>query len=67
MAEALTDLEQGCEPPKEIEKFLNGKFIKVGGDRVGYTYKGDWKWTTFGTQRYSQESRDWAKAYAEAE
>ena len=46
---------------------MNGKFVKVGGARAGFCYHGQWKWTTYSTQRYSAEQMEMAKAYAEEE
>ena len=45
MAEILIEIESAKEDQLGIEKFLNGKYIKVGTNRVGFTYKGEWQWT----------------------
>ena len=45
MAEVLADIEATMTSPSKIVKFLKGKFINVGGQRVGHTMKGEWKWT----------------------
>lgn len=67
MEDILTDIEQGRPDTVEIEKVMNGKYIKVGGRRAGYIYKGEWKWTAWATERYNEETRDMAKAYAEGD
>ena len=67
MAEVLNEIEQGLANPQEVQKYLNGKFIKVGGNRVGYTFKGEWKWTTWAIGRYSAEAMEMAKGYAEGD
>ena len=50
-----------------MEVFRNGKFVKVGGTRVGYTYKGEWKWTNHGAGLYYAATLTKAKEYAEGE
>ena len=40
---SLEELETKKEEPAKVGVFRNGKFVKVGGNRVGYTYKGEWK------------------------
>eukprot|EP00959_Pyramimonas_sp_CCMP1952_P226775 4741490-Pyramimonas_sp.AAC.1 len=67
MAECLTDLEAGRSDKMPVEKCLNGKLIKVGANRVGYTFKGEWKWTVWALERYSAETREMAKACAESD
>ena len=67
MAEILTDLEAARDDKLEITKILNGKFIKAGPNRVGYIDKCEWKWTTWGQQRYSDEAREMACAFAEGQ
>jgi hypothetical protein len=63
--EAIQDLESTREDKMEAEKIMNGKFIKVGGTRAGYSFNSTWKWTAFAVARYTAEQLDVAKAYAE--
>ena len=50
-----------------VEKVMNGKFVKMGGERVGFVCKFVWTWTRFGENRYPQDFRELAMAYAEDE
>ena len=67
LAEFLVDAEAAMDTPLKIEAFANGKFVKVGGTRVGFTFRGEWKWTQYAIARYSREVMDTAKEYAESE
>jgi len=67
ITDLITEAESGRSDKLPVEKFLNGKYVKVGTDRAGYTCKGSWVWTSFATGRYDQEFRDMAKAFAEDE
>ena len=67
MADFLGDVEAARTDRLEIKPFMNGKFVKVGGDRVGFTFKGEWKWTQFAVTRFSREIMETAKEYAEGE
>ena len=67
MEEILTDVEAAMPEPMAVEKFLNGKYVKTGGKRAGYTLKGEWIWTQHAMTRYCEETRNMANAYAEAE
>ena len=67
MADFMADVEAGMEPPLAIEKVMNGKFVKVGGKRIGFTFKGEWKWTDYAITRYSGEVMQTAKEFAEGE
>ena len=53
--------------PLVVDKVINGKYVKVGGDRVGYTCRGVWTWTKLGESSYPQDFRAMAKSYAENE
>jgi hypothetical protein len=63
--ETLVDLESSRPSPLEVEKILNGKLVKVGGSRVGFSLHSTWKWTAYAIARYSSEDLDMCKAYAE--
>ena len=67
MADFMADVEAGMEPPLAIEKVMNGKFVKVGGKRIGFTFKGEWKWTDYAISRYSGAVMQTAKEFAEGE
>ena len=67
MAECLEDVEAGRDDKLDVTKVLNTKFIKVGPHRVGYVFKSEWKFTRWGIDRYSDEIREMATAYAEGE
>ena len=67
MGEFLEDVEASREAPGKVEVFRNGKFVKVGGTRVGFTYKGSWKWTDYGVKRYAPDILQSAQEYAEGE
>ena len=67
IADVLDDLEHSRPDTQPVEKILNGKFVKVAGQRAGFSYHGAWKWTHFATQRYTAEQLDMARAYAEDE
>ena len=67
METCLCDVEAGMESPLAVEEVMNGKFIRVGGNRVGYTFHGEWKWTAYANSRYSDETREMSRAYAEGE
>ena len=64
VGEFLEELESKKEQPAKVEVFRNGKFVKVGGTRVGYTYKGEWKWTNHGAGLYDAATLTEAKEYA---
>ena len=61
----LSDIESARAESEVVEKFMNGKFIKVGGSRAGYSLQGTWKLTNKAITRYTQEDLSMAKAYAE--
>ena len=67
ITDLITEAESGRSDKMPVEKFLNGKYVKVGTERAGYTNKGSWVWTSFANGRYNQEFRDMAKAFAEDE
>ena len=63
--DVLVELESTREDKLKVEKVLNGKFVKLGDRRAGYTLHGQWKWTGVATQRYCQEDLDMARSFAE--
>ena len=67
MAEMLEEVETNMDGPLKVEVFRNGKFVKVGGNRVGYTHKGIWKWTEYAVRRYTPDTLQSAKEYAEGD
>jgi len=67
ITELIQEAESGKPDPMHVEKFLNGKYVKVGDERAGFTCRGAWMWTQWARNRYEQEFRDMAKAYAEDE
>jgi hypothetical protein len=67
ITELIMEAESGKSDSMEVEKFLNGKYVKVGDNRAGFTAKPFRIWTQWGCNRYSQEFREMAKAYAEDE
>ena len=65
MAECVTDFEASQSSPLAVDKQLNGKYIKVGTDRIGQVIRGEWKWFPFAKGRYSSELLEFAKGFAE--
>jgi hypothetical protein len=65
--DAIEDMEGERDDKLQVDKILNGKFIKVGSSRVGYVANGLWRWTAFALARYSTEQLSIAKSYAEEE
>ena len=60
-------MEKLQSQPLAIEKIMTGKLIKVGGNRIGFTCNGEWQWTPWAKQRYSDEERNLAKSFAESD
>ena len=67
VCDMLLDFESQREDPLEVEKVMNGKFVKVGGHRAGFTLHSQWKWTGYAVKRYSAEQLEMAKGYADEE
>jgi hypothetical protein len=67
LADFLQDIENTREEKFEVEKVMNGKFVKINGQRVGFTLRGEWQWTAWACSRYSVETMEMAKAYAEGD
>ena len=66
ITELLEEAESSMPDKQSVEKRLNGKDVLIGGThKAGYTCKGSWVWTSFSVERYPQDFRDMAKAYAE--
>ena len=40
----------------ELEKSMKGKQLKAGRQVLGYSLRGEWKWTKFAENRYSKET-----------
>ena len=55
ICECLEDFEQACDNPLPVQKFMNGKFVKVGGTRAGYVFKSSWHWTQWSKTRYDSD------------
>ena len=46
---------------------MNGKYVKVGGKRIGHVYSGEWQWSAYAKTRYSNEQLEMSKGYAQEE
>eukprot|EP00973_Karenia_brevis_P095715 12428771-Karenia_brevis.AAC.1 len=60
-------MEQARQDTQIVEKVMNGKFIKVGEQRVAYSYRAQVRWTDYGNSRYSSEQRGMGSCFAENE
>ena len=67
MYDVLSDIESRKADHISLEKGLNGKFIKCDKGRIGYSVSGRWQWHKLAIERYTEEERDFAQAYAESE
>ena len=65
IADELTRFESFKDTPLTVTKDLRGKFVAVGGKRVGGTLNGEWVWFA-DSSRYTDDERLIAKAYAMA-
>ena len=66
---ALSEEEKELDEPKELEKNLRGKQIKLkGGNTVlAYTLNSELKWTNAAKQRYGDEQCDVLQAWIQSE
>ena len=68
MAEIMEEIEAAEDPPLEVTKKLNGKYVEVGvKKRIGQVRNGSWVWLPFAMTRYQPDQLEFAKAYAEEE
>ena len=61
-----------CEDEREgdklvLEKDMRGKQLKAGRQVIGYSLRGEWKWTTFSENRYAKETLDVSAAWIMAD
>ena len=61
----ITEAEAARADTLPLEKKVNGKLVRVGQNRVGWTLNGTWMWSEWATARYTREFLDMARAYAE--
>jgi hypothetical protein len=66
IAETLSDIEAIREDPLDVVKSLREKIVRVGTHRVAFIADRKVRWTAWAVQRYAEEDRDMAKAYAES-
>ena len=46
---------------------MRGKNVSVGANRATYTLNGDVKWSAWASARYTDDERDWATCYCQAD
>ena len=57
--------EAGRQDKTAVIKRMAGKIVEVGGDRMGYSLRGEWQWTQAATRRYPEETLTMGKAYVD--
>ena len=65
ISELIEEAESARPDKMPVGKVMNGKYVKVGEQKVGYSCKASWIWTRFGQERYGKDFCDMAKAYSE--
>eukprot|EP00973_Karenia_brevis_P005532 753406-Karenia_brevis.AAC.1 len=65
MGDYLADVEREKNSSLHVEKIVNRKYIKVGGQKMCYSLRGAINWTSHAKTRYSDEEREIGAAYAE--
>ena len=65
MHDCLVDMEKLSGRGLAVVKNVPGKYVTVGNDKVGFSLRGEWKWTAYATSRYHGQELDDSKAYAE--
>ena len=64
---ALSEQEKEVSEPRQLEKNLKGKQIKMGNVVLAYSLYSELKWTSAAKARYGDESCDVMKAWIESE
>eukprot|EP00973_Karenia_brevis_P013145 1783590-Karenia_brevis.AAC.1 len=55
LTKSVEDLESARQDTLMVERFLNGKYVTVGNQRVAYSCRGQVRWTEYANSRYSAE------------
>ena len=63
--EALQDLGAERIGDKPFVKNIKGKFITLSGRRIGFSLRGDWKWTPEAVEFFGRDILDIVTSYAE--
>ena len=59
----ITDMEADRQDQLPVVKCMKGKTVKVGGNRVGYSCYGMWKFIPYASRRYDSGELEAALGY----